>query len=314
MIPLSRIAIASLLSLAVAWPVFARTAQAPGSRIVLDLPDIYKPAPRFAGFIDQPRGISIILTEFPAEAYEQVIQGMTPETLATKGFTNTTVGKLERDDTHVYVTAEQASGGVAYAKFLLILRAPSATALVTVNVPKDHIVRGVASAAEIALVLKTARVADAVAPEKPLFSLSYLGPFKRAGTLSGAATLYTLDGVLAPATPEPDRTVFIVAPSLDKRPIADVEAFSRNALQSLPSSKDVAVTTVRKLKIAGRDATELVAAATHAQTGTPLLIVQTVRVLSGGGYVRMIGLTPASGSDKFLPEFRKMAESYSAAP
>ena len=63
-------------------------------------------------------------------------------------------------------------------------------------------------------------LASAKTTEKPavrdLYSLTYLGPFKEAGTLVGISKLYTLDGQLEPERSGETRSAFMVAPSLDK--------------------------------------------------------------------------------------------------
>lgn len=310
-----RTVLASLLAAAVVFapvPARAHAAQAPGSRVVLDVPPSFIAATRFAGFADEPRGISIVLGEFPAANYDEMIKGMTPEVLTRGGFTNVKSGTLVRPGEHIYITAEQAVSGTTYAKYLLILRENGATALVTVNVPRHTLTSGAATAREVETILASTRIADTPVTERPLFTLSYLGPFKRAGALAGATTLYSLDGVMTPPTPDPNRPLFIVAPSLDDRAVGDLDAFARRALEGTQGYGDLTITGTRTLTIAGLRAVEMTAKA--IRSGTPVVLVQTIVAPPSGGYVRMLGQATSMDSDRLLPEFQKMAASYTPTP
>ena len=89
------------LALAVVWPLAAEPRQAPGSKLILDLPHDYLPSRNFTGFLNEPIGTSIVLLEMPAVAYEQLASGMTPEALAARGIPHTdtrrnSVGRVTR--------------------------------------------------------------------------------------------------------------------------------------------------------------------------------------------------------------------------
>ena len=301
-----------LALLAAATPAQAR--QIPGSRVVLDVPASFTAATRFSGYVDEPRGISIVVVEFPAVAYDEIAKVMTVEALAGQQMTNARRATLTRTGDYLYFTAEQAQAGTTYGKFLLVTRDKGVTVIVTANVPKARIDAGEATAAEMEAILTSARVADTAAPEKLLFTLGYLGPFKRAGTLAGTATLYTLDGVLMPATPDATRALFVAAPSLDERPLGDLEAFARRALEGTGGFTDVVVTGTRPLTVAGLRGVELTATANDAREKRAMGMYQAVIVLTSGGYVRLLGQASAAEFEKLLPEFKKMAESYTPTP
>ncbi len=78
-----------------------------------------------------------------------------------------------------------------------MFRTHDQTILVSVNVPAKAIEDGSVDPDEIARVLATATTTEKPAV-RDLYSLSYLGPFKEAGTLVGTSKVYTLDGRLEP--------------------------------------------------------------------------------------------------------------------
>lgn len=297
---------------AAAAPALAR--QTPGSRVVLDVPASFTAATRFSGYVDEPRGISIVVVEFPAVAYDDIAKGLTADALAGQQMTNAKRGTLGRTGDYIYFTAEQTQAGTIYGKFLLMTRDKGVTVIVTANVPKARIDAGEATAAEMEAILTSLRVADTAAAEKALFTLGYLGPFRRAGAIAGTGTIYTLDGVVTPSTPDATRALFVTAPSLDARPVADLDAFARRALESIAGASDVVVTGSRALTVAGQRAVEITATAKDARENKALGMYQVVFVLADGGYVRMLGQVGAAEFKKLLPEFRKMAESYTPAP
>lgn len=295
---------------------FVRPAQAQGTtRIVLDVPPGYAPATRFTGFVDEARGASILVNEFPAVAYDQLAAGMTPEALKSQQVVNARIGRLTaRAGDHVYITAEQTAAGDTYAKFILIARERDVTALVTMNVPKDAIATGKVTTAECEAILASARVGDAPAADTTRFTLGDSGPFKSAGTLGGSASMYTLDGVLTPATPDPRRPLFMVAQSIDNRPIGELAAFARRALEETRGFSGLAVTGEQSLTIAGQAAVEHLASAKEARENTAVNIFQVTLGLPGGGYLRVMGQATPADWERLLPEFRRMTASLRLKP
>src|SRR5690606_5960914 len=63
----------------------AAPAQAPGSRITLDLPAGFEPSRSFNGFMNPVAGASIILLEVPASAYPEMAKGLMPQVLSARG-------------------------------------------------------------------------------------------------------------------------------------------------------------------------------------------------------------------------------------
>ena len=59
---------------------------------------------------------------------------------------------------------------------------------------------------------------------------------------------------------------------------------------------------------------ELTATAKDPRENRAMGIYQVVLVLADGGYVRLLGQASAAEFEKLLPEFRKMAESYTPTP
>jgi len=299
-----------LMTFALAGPAAARIIQAPNSRVAMDLPDGYDVAPQFSGFVNQATGVSILIVEMPAVAYEQIAAAFTPEALGTRGIVGVKSGKLARKDQHVYVTGEQDSPLGRYGKFIIAFREGDVTALITVSAPKAKLDDAQVKPADIETALASARVAAAAAPAKELFKLGYLGPFKEAASVMGTSKIYSLDGKMEPSKANANRPVVIIAPSLDKRPIPALEEFSERAFKDIAKAADVAITERRKLTVAGIEAFEIVGSARDKDTGAEKVMYQVVLPGKDGGYFRIVGQSLREEGARLVPEFRKMAESF----
>jgi len=296
-----------------AEPAIATPQQAPNSRVVLDLPASFTPSPLFSGFQDETRGTSFVILEAPASEYDKMAQGLTREELAKRGIEDARPASISRSGPHVYMRAKQSSPAGTFEKFFVLFRTHDQTVLISANVPIKAIEDGSVTPEEIERILASAKTT-----EKPsvrdLFSLSYLGPFKEAGTLVGTSKVYTLDGRLEPERRGETRSAFMVAPSLDKRPIADPDKLAVNLLASLPGYKEVKPGEPQDVKISGLDGVVVWADAVDTDDNTPVHLYQAMLIGKDGGYYRLIGIATPGQAAKLTPEFPKIAESFALLP
>ena len=306
-------ALAALFAISAPAQVAATPQQAPNSRVVLDLPPGYTPSPLFSGFQDEALGVSFIILEAPVTEYDKMAQGFTPQELAKRGITDVLPASIARSDPHVYMRATQTSAAGTYDKFFVLFRTHDQTILVSVNVPAKEIEDGSVDPDEIARVLASART-TAKPAVRDLYSLSYLGPFKEAGTLVGTSKVYTLDGRLDPERRGVTRSAFMVAPSLDKRPIGDPDKLAVALLASLPGYKDVKPAEPHDIKIGDLDGVEVSARAVDEDDNTPVHLYQAMLLGKDGGYFRLIGIATDKDASRLEPEFPKIAKSFALIP
>jgi hypothetical protein len=306
-------ALAFLFGMSGPAPVSATPQQAPNSRVVLDLPPDYTPSPLFSGFQNDALGISFIILEAPASEYDKMAQGFSPEELAKRGITHARPASLARSDAHVYMRARQVSAAGTYEKFFVLFRTADQTILVSVNVPAKAIEDGTVKAEDIEKMLATAKTTEKPAV-RDLYALSYLGPFKEAGTLVGTSKVYTLDGRLEPERVGRTRSAFMVALSLDKRPIADPDKLAVALLASLPGYREVKVGKPRDIKIGELSGVEVSARAIDEDDNVPVHLYQAMLLGKDGGYFRLIGIATDGDARRIEPEFPKMAGSFTLLP
>jgi hypothetical protein len=292
-------------------PAHAEVVQAQNSRVIFDVPNGFVSAKQFAGFQNDALQTSFVVVDMPAAAYDQLKTGLTPEGLAAKGVMAAKPGTLARADDYIYLTAEQKSPIGVIAKFLLVLRDTTTTAFITGNVPKAMITDGTIDTDTIEKILASASFAPAALPAKPAFSLSERGRFTDAGAFMGTARLYTLDGKIDPAMKTPGRAVFIVGPSLDLRPVGDLRAVSRLAMEQMAAATNIKITSTDDVTISGLQGVAIKATAKTTETPAfPLAIYQVILVRPEGGYFRMIGRTSEIDPTQTMAEFERMARSF----
>lgn len=297
------------LSMVSGTPADAKTMQAPGSRISMDLPDNFKASPLFAGFMEVISSAAVITLELPPEAYDKVVAGFTAEALAKKGIVDVKVGKLDRADTHVYVTGEQKHPRAVFRKFILVMRDAKNTAVLTFNVPQGSLINASIKQADVIKALTSAKLEAKAAPTNDLFKLGYLGPFELTGKPTGTSRIYVTKGDTGP---KETRNVMAISPSLNRLPVRDVKDFAQYALKSLNKNKDLTVTATKDVEIDGMSGHQIVASAKRGAANTPVVVRQLVLLPPKGGYYRLVTINKAADEARLAPEIEKVFASFKA--
>ncbi len=290
-------------------PADAKTMQAPGSRVSMDLPEKFKTSPLFAGFMEIISSAAVITLELPAEAYNKIVAGFTAEALAKKGIEDVKVGKLDRADSHFYVTGEQKHPRAIFRKFILVIRDAKNTAVLTFNVPKGSLTNGSIRRADVIKALTSAKLEAEAAPTKDLFKLGYLGPFELTGRLTGTSRIYAVKGDTGP---KDARNIMAISPSLNRLPVRNVRDFAQYALKSLDKNKDLAVTGAKDVEIDGMSGHQIVASAKRGAANTPVVIRQLVLLPPKGGYFRLVTISRTADDARLAPEIEKVFASFKA--
>jgi hypothetical protein len=283
-------------------------------RISLQLGPSFRPSDRFSGFVDDNSSASFVILEFPVAAYEQMKSlGENPAALAAQGVTDVQQRELSgRTGDYVYMSGVQKTALVDYAKFILIFRQHGVAAMITANVPQAALQSHAITTADIEYALTSATVASDAGTGSAAFHVSYLGPFEEDLALMGNTRGYRLkaSGGAEKADEAVLRPYFLVASSMHKLPTKEIEAAARKAFQSIEMFKTPAVLSVRQVRISGRKGVEITGEATDARTGEAAGLYQVFLARHRGGYFRLAGYCPKAEMPVYLPEFRKIADSF----
>ena len=297
------LALVASIGAALAQPTFP-----PGSRIGLNPPKDMVLSKRFSGFENPAKGGTITVSEMPAEAYAQLSAGLTDEQLRRQGFRVNTREPIKLGDrTGFLISGEQASGKIVMQKWVLGLSDPSLTVFV--------VAQGMGySQDEMQAALKSVALRAPLPIGDQIASLAFrLGDqagFRPVRVVAGNSLLLT-EGPLD-TWKSADQPVLVIATSFNPPPPpGDTrEQFARAALGSNANLKNLEIERAQSFRQGGQEWHEIVARATDAPSGQPVVVMQTIR-FTPANYIRMVGITRADKRDTYLPRFRKVIDSVS---
>lgn len=282
----------------------------PGSRIGLVPPDDMTLSRGLSGFRNPKSGAAILVVEMPTEAFPGLAAGFSDEALKAQGFSlkrraTPTIGGVSS----ILVTGEQNDNGRSVPKTVLLASEPNMTALVVGQLPQGASAEEVAS---IETALRTVAFRPPLGLDDQLaalpFGLTDTAGFRPVRAMAGNSLLLT-DGP-SDVVREAAQPILIVAQSFGPAPFqADRrEAFARQALVSNSFIKEATLERSQGFRQGGSDWHEIVAKAKDASSGTPVIVMQTIR-FDGDGYVRAIGIVRVDQRDEILPRFRQVVDS-----
>lgn len=294
------------------WLLFAGTAVgepvfAPGSRLGLEPPPGFVPSNTFKGFIHRESGASIMISEFPVAAFQDLIS-TTDDKFATRGIFVASRKELSlAPGPALLVVGQQKASGKTYVKWMLIVGARDFTGLISAQVPLE---RSKSIAAQISESLQTV-IARASPPlDSQLaalpFDVGVIAPMRVVRLLAGNTVLLTRgpnDALIGAEQP-----MLIISRS--KRPASagvSLEMVARQAFARLKTISNPKIETVDQVTFAGGDGVEIVASAVTPETGEPVSVVQWLRYV-GDGYLMVLGISKVASRAADLTMFRKIRD------
>ncbi|QTD55058.1 hypothetical protein [Parasphingorhabdus cellanae] len=182
-------------SLFVAAPALAASVVFPGDGAVgLEPPGDMTVAESFSGFRDSEEGASILIAEFPLEAYAQIAPQFTPEKLASRMTMDGPAQKLTLagDVEALLAVGVQTQQGFDYRKWVMIARSSDSTAMVTVQIPATS---EAYSDDEVLSALQSVRFQPRGSLEDEIarlpFTVAERADFRAVRTLAGSGLLMT---------------------------------------------------------------------------------------------------------------------------
>jgi hypothetical protein len=282
-----------------AEPVFP-----PGSRVGLVPPKDMTLSKRFTGFEDARKGNALTLLEMPAEAFRELSSSFTPENLKGQGFEVKAREDIRIGERNaVLLSGRQTTAGTTVRKWLLVVEDPSLTPFVVgqAMVDDQELADSDMRAALTSLVVRPPLGMDQQLEALP-FRLPEKAGFRPVRVMGGNA-LFMTDGPkdVVPAAEQP---IVIVAQATGPAPpAAQRDSFARSVLFTNNIFKDVLIERSQGFRQKGADWHEIVARGNDAQSGTPVVLTQTIR-FAPDGYLRMLGVVRAEARDEVLPRFR----------
>jgi hypothetical protein len=301
-----RLLTAAALLIAAFKPALAADAVFPlGVRVGLAPLVGLSPSKTFPGFESEDHSVKVLVTELPADAYNEVKTAFTnpggtgsvkPETIET------TAGPA-------YYTIENAKEGAnSVRRYSMILSGGTFSGYVAVQIPEatakiytDDAVRQMFASAT----LRKEVPIDEQLGMLP-FKLNDLANFKNVRTLAPGAGVILADGdektgfepapfmiiaVIGATPPEPD----------------DRARFAQQAATSIPGVHDARITMAEPIRIGGMPAYETRIEATSGKENTKVTVVQWIR-FGGATSMRIVGSAPRDQWSAAFPRFRAVRD------
>lgn len=208
------------LGLFLSFPALASAPIFPANGPVgLEPPGGMTVAESFSGFRDSEEGASILIAEFPLEAYAEIAPQFTPEKLAARMTMEGPVQKLTLagDVEALLAVGVQTQQGITYRKWVMIARNSDSTAMVTVQVPSTS---EAYPDEEVLAALQSVRFQPRGTLEDEIsrlpFTVAQRADFRAVRTLAGSGLMMT-DGPKDVVT-DASQPLVIVASSLGSNP------------------------------------------------------------------------------------------------
>jgi len=260
----------------------------------------------FVGFETEDRGVKVLVTDLPAEAYGEVANAFKANPGGSGGV------KPESIETAAglaYYTVENAKDGATNVRrYSMILPGPTFSGYVAVQVPENA--SKIYTDDAIRQMFATAVIRNQVPVDEQLgllpFKLAELSDFKNVRTLAPGVALILADG--------DEKIGFEVAPfmivgiigSTPSQP-DDRGRFAQQIAGTIPGVRDGKITMSEPVRIDGQAGYETRIDATSGKDNTPVTIVQWLR-FGGGSTLRIIGSSPRDDWAKAFPRFRAVRD------
>lgn len=278
----------------------------PGTSISLLIPDGFVLADLFPGIIREEELTSIVVTEMPSSVTE-VKSALTSEQMATRGMTLIQSDEVQVDGTDAtFLHVSQVLEGTTFRKWMVVFGDETSTLMLVATTPQALEAKHGDALQNSLLTARwdPDRVADFF--EGLDFTIEESEELEITDRVSNMLLL-TKPGAVGPVPPSDP--LFVVGSSHSEVPIADIEAFARQRVVLTDEIEEIENISGNAIKVDGLPAYEIVADARDLETGTPLMVYQTV-VLEGERYYIMQGLVGTEQADKYLPVFREIVESF----
>ncbi len=283
----------------------AMAGQVPGTSVSITPPNGYVVADRFAGFMYEATGSSIMVTEIPGP-YVEVTAGFNDKKrMQAQGISLLSKSSVKVDGhTGMLLHIEQSAHGILFKKWMLAVDRSSATTLIVTSYPKVEVKQG--------KLLKTAILSatfgKASDPIDALnFSVTPSPPFK-------VAKVFGQNMILSPngRFPVKDEKVPLMVLGLsisEDLAIPDKKKFSELRVMNTATVKNISINQSTSIKIGDLAGYVTTAKGEGNDTATPLTIYQ-VLLFDTSGYCVIQGIVPSAEKNTYMPVFEKVAESF----
>jgi hypothetical protein len=278
----------------------------PGARVGLTPLVGLAKAKTFSGFESEDQSVKVLVTELPADAYNEVKTALGANPVAPNG---TTPQTIETPAGTAYYTVETARDGAnTVRRYSMMLSGGTFSGYVAVQVPENA--TKIYSDDAVRQMFASAQVRKEVPVEEQLglmpFKFTNLADFKNVRTLAPGAAMVLADGDEKTGfEPAPFMVIGIIG-ATPPNP-EDRARFAQEAATRIPGVRDARITMSEPIRIDGQQAYETRIDATSGKENTQVTVVQWLR-FGGPNMLRIIGSAPRDQWGSAFPRFRAVRD------
>jgi hypothetical protein len=303
---LRHLAAAALLLTAMRPALAADVTFPPGARVGLTPLVGLAKAKTFSGFESEDQSVKVLVTELPADAYNEVKTALGTNPVAPNG---TTPQTIETAAGTAFYTVETAKDGTNMVRrYSMMLSGGTFSGYVAVQVP-DNATK-IYSDDAVRQMFASAQIRKEVPVEEQLglmpFKLTNMADFKNVRTLAPGAAMVLADGDEKTGfEPEPFMMIGVIG-ATPPNP-EDRARFAQEAATRIPGVRDAKITMSEPIRIEGQQAYETRIDATSGKENTQVTVVQWLR-FGGPNMLRIIGSAPRDQWGSAFPRFRAVRD------
>ena len=261
----------------------------------------------FPGFESEDHNVKVLVTELPADAYNEVKNAFTASPAGAGGVKPESI---ETPAGLAYYTIENAKEGAASVRrYSMIVSGGTFSGYVAVQIPENA--TKIYTDDAVRQMFASATLRKEVPVDEQLgmlpFKLNDLANFKNVRTLAPGAAVILADGdEKAGFEPEPFMIIGIIGatpPEPDDR-----ARFARQAATNIPGVRDAHITMAEPIRIGGMPGYETRIDATSGKDNTAVTVVQWIRFGSGATSMRIVGSAPRDQWSAAFPRFRAVRD------
>ena len=261
-------------------------------------------AKSFPGFESEDKSVKVLVTELPADAYNEVKNSLktVPASAAVKP------QDIETAAGPAFYTVETAKdGAVSVRRYSMILSGGTFSGYVAVQIPENATKIYTDDAVRKMFASATTRKEVPVAEQLNMmpFKVTDLANFKNVRTLAPGSAVVLADGDEKTGyEPAPYMVIGLIgatAPGPDDR-----ARFAVEAARAIPGVRDIKITVAEAIRIDGQPGFETRLDGTSGKDNTAVTVVQWLRF--GPNILRIVGSAPRDQWTEAFPRFRAVRD------